>query len=84
MTSRRCATTKNSFAVATYNAQFSGEHDAVLSGDTLSSVSLNYEWRRVLVHAIYSYRERIAPEDYDAGYDEFIKLTDNLIVDLYT
>lgn len=84
MTLQLSATTKNSFAVATYNAHFSGEHDAALSGDALSSISLNYEWRRVLVHAIYSYRERIGPEDYDAGYDEFIRLTDNLLVDLYT
>jgi hypothetical protein len=39
------------------------EHDAILSGDTLKSISMNREWRKFIIGAIDQYLANRATDD---------------------
>jgi len=60
------------------------DHDAPIAGDTLTTLTLNYQWRRIIVDAIdrhleYAFEDAIDPDKIDA-----IMKARALIADIYS
>lgn len=59
-------------------------HDELLSGDDLTTLVLNFEWRRLVADALQSYLDRDANQLSDTEYDDAKERIYLLIHDLYT
>lgn len=80
MTLLRSATGANSFATKdSLNLAPLPPHDEVLSPDTLGTLSLNFEWRKIIVPAILAY---YALDDSEISLDNYDLLM-ALLEDLY-
>lgn len=60
------------------------DHDAALPGDTLTSVTLNFEWRRTLVHLAEFLLDRRIYSGTEAEIDTVVQQAHALISDMYT
>jgi len=61
------------------------DHDAILSGDTPTTLTLNYQWRRIIVDAIdrhleFAFENAVDPDKIDAIM-KFRALLDDLYID---
>lgn len=59
-------------------------HDELLSGDDLTTLVLNFEWRRLIADALQSYLDRDANQLTDTEYDDAKERIYLLIHDIYT
>lgn len=57
-------------------------HDAVLAGDTLSSVQINHRWRRYISLALEERFSRTIAGLNETDYDAFIQVWDALMIDI--
>ncbi len=60
------------------------DHNAPLVGDELSTVTLNYQWRRILVHAAEHMLDREIYDGTEAEIDTVIQQAHALLSDMYT
>lgn len=73
---------KNFSAVASVHDLPMPSHDAVIGSDTLSSVSLNYRWRRYISLALETAFNQSVLNMSDSDFDDFIQVFDALMVDI--
>lgn len=60
------------------------DHNEQLTGDTLTSVLLNYQWRKIVVDAIDLHLQKIAATiDDESDRQEFEQRCGNLLIDFY-
>jgi hypothetical protein len=60
------------------------DHDEALSGDILTTLNINFEWRRLISDALQSYADSIIRNLDDSLVDDFRNQFQALINDLYT
>lgn len=84
MTSTVRITRRNFFAKPNLLTEYPlPDHDTPLAGDTLSSVSINYRWRRMIVDALSNYLDSLNAENEDPEYIDMHNQFLALIQDLY-
>lgn len=59
------------------------DHDQILAGDTVTNLTLNYEWRRFIAYAIAAKFERYNEAMTDTEQDAFNERFALLLLDLY-
>ena len=59
------------------------DHDTILGGDTLSTLSINYRWRRMIVDALTDYLDGLNINNEDPEYIDLHNQFLALIEDLY-
>ena len=60
------------------------DHDEALSGDILTTLNINFEWRRLISDALQSYADSIIRNLDDSLVDDFRNKFQALLSDLYT
>jgi hypothetical protein len=55
-------------------------HDAALTGDTLTSLTLNFEWRKIISSAIEGYLANRGEDETTLDNQDFLSA---LLIDLY-
>lgn len=60
------------------------DHNALLVGDALSTLSINYRWRRMITDALSNYLDSLNAENEDPEYIDMHNQFLALIEDLYS
>lgn len=76
---------RGKFFVARNNLYFVGlsGHNDLLAGDSLTTLTLNYEWRRFVGHAIERHIEYVSYSLSETETEDLTFLLNDMLLDLY-